>query len=75
MIGLQLGAQSLSQLVFFMNNKVLGKFCNSKGSEAGVDGSVALATLGAGGAIENEDKSTPLCGTEQKPYRRPSIML
>ncbi len=61
-IGFQLGAQSRSQIVLFMNDKVLGKFRNSQGWKAGLDGSVALATLGAGGAIDTETAKQPIIG-------------
>lgn len=45
-----------------MNDKVLGKFRNSQGWKAGVDGSVALATLGAGAAIDTETAKQPVVG-------------
>ena len=45
-----------------MNDKVLGEFRNSQGWKAGVDGSVALATLGAGGAIDTETAKQPIIG-------------
>lgn len=61
-IGLQLGAQARSQIVLFMNDKVLAKFRGSQGWKAGVDGSVALATLGAGGAIDTETVRKPIIG-------------
>jgi lipid-binding SYLF domain-containing protein len=61
-IGFQLGAQSRSQVVLFMNDKVLGEFRKSEGWKAGVDGSVALATLGAGGAIDTETAKQPIIG-------------
>jgi lipid-binding SYLF domain-containing protein len=61
-IGLQLGAQARSQIILFMNDKVLSKFRSSDGWEAGVDGSVALATLGAGGAISTETAKKPIIG-------------
>lgn len=61
-VGLQLGAQARSQIVLFMNDKVLGEFRNSQGWKAGVDGSVALATLGAGGAIDTETAKQPIIG-------------
>lgn len=61
-IGFQLGAQSRSQIVLFMNNKVLNEFRKSEGWKAGVDGSVALATLGAGGAIDSETAKQPIIG-------------
>lgn len=61
-IGFQLGAQARSQIVLFMNDKVLGGFRNSQGWQAGVDGSVALADLGAGGAIDSETAKKPIIG-------------
>lgn len=61
-VGLQLGAQARSQIVLFMNDKVLGEFRSSQGWKAGVDGSVALATLGAGGAIDTETAKQPIIG-------------
>ncbi len=61
-IGFQLGAQARSQIVLFMNDKVLAQFRNSNGWKAGVDGSVALATLGAGGAIDTETAKKPIIG-------------
>ena len=53
-IGFQLGAQVKSQVILFMNPKVLADFRKSQGWKAGVDGSVALATLGAGGEISTD---------------------
>lgn len=61
-IGLQLGAQSRSQIVLFMSPDALARFRNSKGWKAGVDGSVALATLGAGGAIDTQTAKKPIIG-------------
>jgi lipid-binding SYLF domain-containing protein len=61
-IGFQLGAQARSQIVLFMNDKVLGDFRRSEGWKAGVDGSVALATLGAGGAIDTRTAQQPIIG-------------
>lgn len=61
-IGFQLGAQARTEIVLFMNETVLTAFRNSKGWQAGVDGSVALATLGAGGAIDTETAKEPIIG-------------
>lgn len=61
-IGLQLGAQARSEIILFMNDKVLSGFRDSAGWKAGVDGSVALATLGAGGAIDSETAKEPIIG-------------
>jgi lipid-binding SYLF domain-containing protein len=61
-IGFQLGAQMKSQIVLFMNKEALNGFRNSDGWEAGVDGSVAIATLGAGGEIDTETVKEPIIG-------------
>ncbi len=61
-IGLQLGAQARSQIVLFMTPASLTKFRASKGWKAGVDGSVALATLGTGGSIDSETAKKPIIG-------------
>jgi lipid-binding SYLF domain-containing protein len=54
-IGFQLGAQSRAQLILFMTPKALADFRKSKGWKAGVDGSIALVTLGAGGEVLTPD--------------------
>jgi lipid-binding SYLF domain-containing protein len=61
-IGFQLGAQARSQIVLFMNEGSLASFRRSQGWTAGVDGSVALATLGAGGSIDTETAKKPVIG-------------
>ena len=61
-IGFQLGAQVKSQIILFMNPKVMAEFRKSQGWKAGVDGSVALATLGAGGEISTETLKEPIIG-------------
>ena len=47
-IGLQIGGQARDIIIAFMTSDALKKFRDSKGWEAGVDGNVALITLGAG---------------------------
>lgn len=61
-IGFQLGAQARSEIVLFMTGSALDKFRHSEGWKAGVDGSVALATLGAGGEIDTETARKPIIG-------------
>ncbi len=61
-IGLQLGAQQKSQVILFMTQTELDKFRKSEGWKAGVDGSVALATLGAGGQVDTETAKKPIIG-------------
>jgi len=47
-IGLQIGGQAKDVIIAFMSGDALKKFRESKGWEAGVDGNVALASMGAG---------------------------
>lgn len=61
-IGFQLGLQRKSQVILFMTQLELDKFRKSEGWKAGVDGSVALATLGAGGQIDTETAKKPIIG-------------
>jgi lipid-binding SYLF domain-containing protein len=59
-IGFQLGAQAKTIIIVFMEDNALRKFRNSDGWEAGVDGSVALVTLGAGGTIDTNSIKDPI---------------
>lgn len=47
-VGFQIGGQAKDVIIAFMSSDALEKFRNSKGWEAGVDGNVALITIGAG---------------------------
>jgi len=47
-IGLQIGGQAKDVIIAFMSSDGLKKFRESKGWEAGVDGNVALASMGSG---------------------------
>ena len=46
--GLQIGGQAKDIIIAFTSSEALKKFRESKGWEAGVDGNVALITVGAG---------------------------
>ena len=61
-IGFQLGAQSKRIILVFMQEDALKKFRESSGWEAGVDGSVALVELGAGGTIDTTNVKDPIVG-------------
>jgi len=61
-IGFQLGAQSKRIIIVFMQDYALKKFRESKGWEAGVDGSVALIEVGAGGTIDTTTIKDPIIG-------------
>jgi len=47
-VGFQIGGQAKDVIIAFMSSDALNKFRDSKGWEAGVDGNVALITVGAG---------------------------
>jgi lipid-binding SYLF domain-containing protein len=47
-VGFQIGGQAKDVIIAFMTSDALQKFRQSKGWEAGVDGNVALVTMGAG---------------------------
>jgi lipid-binding SYLF domain-containing protein len=58
--GLQIGAQQYSIVMVFLNDEALQKFRDSKGWEAGVDGSVAVAEWGAGDDINTKTFKDPI---------------
>jgi lipid-binding SYLF domain-containing protein len=61
-IGFQLGAQAKTVILVFMEDNALKNFRDSKGWEAGVDGSVALVELGTGGSIDSSNIKDPIVG-------------
>ena len=61
-IGFQLGAQARSVILMFMTDEALAQFRGSDGWEVGVDASVALVTIGAGGAIDSNSITDPIIG-------------
>jgi lipid-binding SYLF domain-containing protein len=61
-IGFQLGAQAKIIILVFLRDDALKSFRNSSGWEAGVDGSVALITIGAGGTIDTTNIKDPIVG-------------
>ncbi len=58
--GLQLGAQYKSEVVLFMTDEALAQFQGSRGWEVGVDGSVAVVQLGAGGKFDSKQLTQPV---------------
>ncbi|MFM7084680.1 MAG: YSC84-related protein [Hyphomicrobium sp.] len=60
--GFQLGVQSRAIIIMFMTPEALEGFRNSDGWKVGVDGSVAIITLGAGGAIDTNKIASPIVG-------------
>lgn len=61
-IGFQLGAQVKTEIILFMTDRALRNFKRSDGWEAGVDGSVALVIVGAGGEIDTSTIKDPIIG-------------
>jgi lipid-binding SYLF domain-containing protein len=61
-IGFQLGLQEESVAIVFMTDEALKRFRDSDGWKAGVDGSVAIATLGVGGELDTETVRKPIVG-------------
>lgn len=60
--GFQLGVQVRSVIIMFMTEQSLASFSSTYGWKAGVDGSIAIVTLGAGGAIDTESLTSPVIG-------------
>jgi lipid-binding SYLF domain-containing protein len=61
-IGFQLGAQARSIIIMFMTEDALSRFHRSDGWQVGVDGSVTLVTIGAGGSIDTTKINSPVIG-------------
>ena len=61
-IGLQLGAQKKSIVVIFQEDGALAQFRASSGWKAGVDASVAVVTVGAGGEMDTAKLNEPIIG-------------
>ena len=60
--GFQLGVQVRSVIIMFMTERALASFESTYGWRVGVDGSVAIVTLGAGGSIDSESLTSPVIG-------------
>jgi lipid-binding SYLF domain-containing protein len=61
-IGLQIGGEAKDIILCFMTAEALKNFGASKGWEAGVDGNVALITVGAGGRADTTTVKEPIVG-------------
>jgi lipid-binding SYLF domain-containing protein len=61
-IGLQAGAQTKAEVVIFMTQDSLDKFRNSHGWTAGADATIAVAKIGANGAVDTETMHRPIVG-------------
>ena len=60
--GLQIGGQQYGIVMVFLEDEALKKFRESKGWEAGVDASVAVAEWGAGKDINTANFEDPVVG-------------
>ena len=58
--GFQLGAQKKTLILVFTKKDALKSFRESNGWKAGVDGSVALVTVGIGGSIDTTNIKDPI---------------
>lgn len=61
-IGWQLGAQAKSVIIVFMTPDALRNFRRVDGWKVGIDGSVAIVTLGVGGSIDTDKITSPVVG-------------
>ncbi|UCG08896.1 MAG: hypothetical protein JSV83_09705 [Desulfobacterales bacterium] len=61
-IGLQIGGQAKDIILLFMTDEALKKFRRSEGWEAGVDGNVALISVGAGERLDTTTLKDPIVG-------------
>lgn len=61
-VGFQLGVQARSVVILFMTQQALERFRRTDGWKVGVDGSVAIVTLGVGGAIDTNTVKRPVIG-------------
>ena len=59
-LGFQLGAQKKSIIILFTQDEALQRFRASSGWKAGVDASVAVVTVGAGGAMDTSKLKEPI---------------
>ncbi|BAQ18217.1 BPSL1445 family SYLF domain-containing lipoprotein [Methyloceanibacter caenitepidi] len=60
--GFQLGVQERSVIIMFMTQDALDQFYSLSGFKIGVDASVAIITLGAGGSIDTDKITQPVIG-------------
>jgi lipid-binding SYLF domain-containing protein len=61
-LGLQMGGQSRKVVLLFMTPAVYDGFLKSSGWKVGVDGSVTVAAIGAGKAIDTTTAQKPIVG-------------
>jgi lipid-binding SYLF domain-containing protein len=60
--GFQLGVQARSVVIMFMTEQALNQFRRTAGWKVGVDGSIAIITVGVGGSIDTNKITSPVVG-------------
>jgi lipid-binding SYLF domain-containing protein len=60
--GFQLGVQERAVIIMFMTQSALDAFHRRAGWKVGVDGSVAIITVGVGGSIDTDRVTEPVVG-------------
>ena len=61
-LGIQLGVGAKDLVILFFDDDVMDEFLYSSGWQAGVDGTVALGRMGAGGSIDTTESQDPIVG-------------
>jgi lipid-binding SYLF domain-containing protein len=61
-VGFQLGAQERSVVIMFMTPQAFANFQRVDGFSVGVDGSVAIITVGAGAGLDTKNITSPIVG-------------
>ena len=61
-LGLQLGVGSKDLVILFFDDDAMDDFIYSSGWQAGVDGAIALFTMGLGGSIDTTESQDPIVG-------------
>jgi lipid-binding SYLF domain-containing protein len=60
--GFQIGVQERSVIIMFMTESALDQFRRTAGWKVGVDGSVAIITLGIGESVDTNKITSPVVG-------------
>lgn len=66
-VGAQLGGQTSTVIVFFFDDRQLTKFRKSRGWEVGIDGKIAVLTLGAAGELTTRNIRSPIAAVILNP--------
>jgi len=61
-LGLQLGIGSKDLVILFYDDEAMDEFIYSSGWQVGVDGSIALLDMGAGGSLDSTEAQDPIVG-------------